>query len=257
VNLVEKNIQVTKLNAMQKEKSETLKSNHKKRNNQITDLENELKKEQKKIQVISEKFEKSKNEILQLNKGINRKIDQVRKLTFDAKDNEEKYRKAKEDNARLVAQIKELKKNAEAFERIKVTEESVRSFVNNYLELEGEVLAHEERKRELVKEIGAKLDIEVTYTTSKEREKSLVKEVETLKTLLESQEQDLEYKMCSICQEQFNDADCRRSCLSTCGHVFCHKCAQNLIAAKQNAKFAHCPTCRKEFKQNHIVPLYH
>ena len=125
-----------------------------------------------------------------------------------------------------------------------------------------------------MKEIGAKLDIEVTYTTSKEREKSLVKEVETLKTLLESQEQDLEYKMCSICQEQvnnlqktifrgqpffvqFNDGDCRRSCLSTCGHVFCHKCAQNLIAAKQNAKFAHCPTCRKEFKQNHIVPLYH
>ena len=51
-------------------------------------------------------------------------------------------------------------------------------------------------------EIGAQLNIEVTYATSKEREKSLAKEVETLKTLLDSQEQDLEYKMCSICQEQ-------------------------------------------------------
>ena len=47
----------------------------------------------------------------------------------------------------MVAQIKDLKRNIEKYERIKVTEESVRSFVNNYLELEGQVLAHEERKR--------------------------------------------------------------------------------------------------------------
>ena len=96
INLVAKNIEVSKLNNIQKEKSETSKNIEKQRTSKINSLELELEKEQKKLKQIHEKFEKSKHEILQLNKGINRKIDQVRKLSFDAKENDENYRKAKE-----------------------------------------------------------------------------------------------------------------------------------------------------------------
>ena len=112
-NLVEKNIEVTKLGDIQREKVETFKNKDKKKESRINELELELECEGKKLKTLSEKFNKSKNEILQLNKGkfdyfffltihrgkfriilgINRKIDQVRKLTSDSKVTEEKLTK--------------------------------------------------------------------------------------------------------------------------------------------------------------------
>ena len=68
-NLVEKNIEVTKLGDIQKEKVETFKNKDKKKECRINELELELECEGKKLKTLSEKFNKSKNEILQLNKG--------------------------------------------------------------------------------------------------------------------------------------------------------------------------------------------
>ena len=83
-----------------KDTSETTKKsnleNNKKRDSRISDLEEQLAKERGRLLQIQEKFEKSKYEVLQLNKGINRKIDQVRKMSFDAKEIEEQAQKAKE-----------------------------------------------------------------------------------------------------------------------------------------------------------------
>ena len=64
---------------------------------------------------------------------------------------------------------------------------------------------------------------------------------------LETLHANLDIK-CSICLENYDREDHRRSCITVCGHQFCSICILKFSGS--------CPKCRKSFKKDQTLKLF-
>ena len=112
----------------------------------------------------------------------------------------------------------DLKKNLRELQTAKAAETTVRNFIKDYLDIESQILAADEKKRfkisqnfvifckntfrKLVSEVGKNLKIDITGLKSN-NEKDLESELERLKNSVRVKEDEIETKIiCNICQEQ-------------------------------------------------------
>jgi len=120
------------------------------------------------------------------------------------------------------------------------------------LKLQKEALAseNEKLKRELTEEkarAATALEFSKAASTAvkvkKEQNAQMNRQVQELNEMVE------EANQCSVCMERA----CNRI-LTACGHTYCQVCI-DLIASSAAAQRT-CPTCRKEFTQEHIGPFF-
>jgi len=220
--LVDKNVELARLQKLEEQKRQRPDQKMKQR---VKNLEEELESERSTLEIIKEKSEKSHNEIIQLNKGISRKIEQVRKLS---------------------SEVTELKNERQNFD------EKQRSLQTKIEHLENEKLALQEKNKKLASSqdillaLGAlnkdqdelnsrrrALWISFCESSGKEvplpaienqpvesvrqecSDDALLLELQALRERLKALE---DANSCPICQEQFDSEEARRCGISICGH---------------------------------------
>ncbi|KAJ1567813.1 E3 ubiquitin-protein ligase bre1 [Nowakowskiella sp. JEL0078] len=100
-----------------------------------------------------------------------------------------------------------------------------------------------ERTRTLENETDAKRRAVENYESMK-RKYDLSLEKDSGKELLDNYKQLLK---CSSCNSEF-----KSHCIMTCMHVFCKKCVDTTIAARQRK----CPSCLVPFSKTDVRQIY-
>ena len=115
-------------------------------------------------------------------------------------------------------EIKSLKKQVEELSKIKSTEESIRSSISQYLDLETEMISTEDKKRldfpievlkqkknlrVIIENIGKTLNLSTKVANKSNRQWELEKECLQLRASVKNQDLEIEQKCtCNICQEK-------------------------------------------------------
>ena len=60
---------------------------------------------------------------------------------------------------------------------------------------------------------------------------------------------------CNICFENYNDSTVKPFSITPCGHTFCEKCLDNLLAYA-NISQPKCPKCRVQIKGFKLKCIY-
>ncbi len=58
---------------------------------------------------------------------------------------------------------------------------------------------------------------------------------------------------CNICFENYNDSTVKPFSITPCGHTFCEKCLDNLLA---NISLPKCPKCKVQIKGLNFIALF-
>ncbi|CAG5099526.1 Oidioi.mRNA.OKI2018_I69.XSR.g16566.t1.cds [Oikopleura dioica] len=263
--LVEKNVELARLQKLEEQKKQRP---DQKMAQKVKTLEEELESERATLEAIKEKSEKSRNEIIQLNKGISRKIEQVRKLSSEVTQLKNERETFDEKQRKLHVKIDELER-----EKLELQEQNKKLVSSQSILLELGKINEEQnelnaRRRSLWSDFCEASGKEVPLPAVTERvqkpaeranqedssledpNEALTIELQALRERLKALE---EANSCPICQEQFDSEEARRCGISLCGHQFCVKCLLDLL---KDSKKSHCPSCRVSFHSNNIIYLF-
>lgn len=154
------------------------------------------------------------------------------------------YKVIKDNGVQEASQLQEsirlLKNKAEIMESdYKKARSTIEAKTKEVLKLETETNSH-------------RVTIDKLEKTLKSTE-SLLKKYKTNNTssILQEDEQQLEalrsIAKCSVCTKNWKD-----TAITVCGHVFCHSCTQERLAAR----LRRCPSCNKGFSANDLLSVH-
>ena len=106
---------------------------------------------------------------------------------------------------------------------------------------------------ELVLELQTAKDNSAKMESNLKTTESLLQKYKTNNTssILQEDERQLEalrsIAKCSLCSKNWKD-----TAITVCGHVFCHSCTQERLAAR----LRRCPSCNKGFSANDLLSVH-
>ncbi|ODV81566.1 E3 ubiquitin-protein ligase BRE1 [Suhomyces tanzawaensis NRRL Y-17324] len=190
--------------------------------------------------VLKAQVNKSQDLIKNLNELEKNYLNKVDILTKSINDYKTIKENSLQENAQLQDSVKGLRTSKESLENeVKKLTKSLEARTDENSQLQAEV-AH------------SKITINKLEKTLKSTE-SLLKKYKQNNTslILQEDEQQLEalrsIAKCSVCSKNWKD-----TVISVCGHVFCHKCTQERLAAR----LRRCPSCNKGFSANDLLTIH-
>ncbi|CAN3374135.1 hypothetical protein DIURU_000927 [Diutina rugosa] len=198
-----------------------------------------------------------KDQIQQENKLLKA---QVAKSQDGLRQSQEVERALQDKMAALERQVKEFKqvKSAAMAENVKLSEQVARlsklkdQFTDDIAKARAASEAESMKLRSVSSELQseqqsvAKLESKLKHT-----EQLLRKYKSANPSLVVEDEQEIEglrsMAKCSVCSKNWKD-----TAISVCGHVFCHDCTSERLAAR----LRRCPTCNKGFSANDLLSIH-
>lgn len=199
-----------------------------------------------------------KDSIQAENKVLKAQIAKSQDIIKNLNDLEKSYTNKIEILSNTVNDYKSIKENS-LHENSKL-EDSTKSLQNIKLSLEAEVKKYSrtlEEKNNKLHELNVEVGQQKIAINKLEKNlrstESLLRKYKDNNTslILQEDEQQLEalrsIAKCSVCSKNWKD-----TAITVCGHVFCHNCTQERLAAR----LRRCPSCNKGFSSNDLLSIH-